>query len=406
MICLRILRRKETDGTMKIANSSVSMASTHQLETHQSTKRASIEVNAAQGGKVKSAVAAIYESSGDSMVAAMEQYKKTDRALSPGQEGKTKEQWIEEQKAGLRSYTTDFSVEETADSKLSLLYKLLEALNGKHEPLRIEVPKGGSVLDLRGARSRAAGMRMQQFGGAAFSLSADSPTPSTTSAGTLWQRVTATSMERSESEYTTFQSMGFAVTEDGRSIGFNVEFAMSRAFSEKAETLSGERFVLTDPLIINLSGDTASVSDMKFRFDLDADGEQESISFAGEGSGFLALDANGNGVIDDGSELFGTKSGDGFADLAAYDGDGNGWIDENDAVYSKLRVWTRDADGSDRLLDLKAANVGAIYLGSADTEFSFKNETTHATNGVMRRTGVYLRETGEAGTLSHVDLRC
>ena len=145
---------------------------------------------------------------------------------------------------------------------------------------------------------------------------------------------------------------------------------------------------------------------MNFRFDLDANGEEENISFAGEGSGFLALDANGNGVIDDGSELFGTKSGDGFADLAAYDGDGNGWIDENDSVYSKLRIWTKDADGSDHLLDLKEANVGAIYLGSADTEFSFKNETTHETNGIMRRTGVYLRESGEAGTLSHVDLRC
>lgn len=395
---------------MRIADSGVSMAATHQLETQQSTKKASIEVNVSQGGKVRSAVAAIYESSGESMVAAMERYKKTGRTqqLPPGQEGKTKEQWIEEQKASLRSYPTDFSVEEPADSKLSLLYKLLEALSGKRkcEPLRLEGLQGGSVLDLRGSRSRAAGMRVRQFGGVEFNLSAASPAPSTTSAGTLWQRVTATSTERSESEYTAFQSTGFAVTEDGRSIGFHVEFAMSRSFSEKAETLSSARFVLTDPLIINLSSDTTSVGDVNFRFDLDANGEEENISFAGEGSGFLALDANGNGVIDDGSELFGTKSGDGFADLAAYDGDGNGWIDENDSVYSKLRIWTKDADGSDHLLDLKEANVGAIYLGSADTEFSFKNETTHETNGIMRRTGVYLRESGEAGTLSHVDLRC
>ena len=397
---------------MKIERSGVSMASTHQLETRQSTKKASIEVNASQGGKTRSAVAAIYESSGESMVAAMEQYKKAGLAQTQqpafGQEGKTKEQWIEEQKASLRTYTTDFSIDEPADSKLSLLYKMLELLSGKgkHEPLRLEGLRDGAVLDLRGSRSRAAGMRMQQFGGVGFSLSADSPAPSTSSAGTLWQRVTATSAERSESEYTTFQSSGFAVTEDGRSIGFNVEVAMSRSFAEKAETLTSEQFVLTDPLIINLSSDTTSVSDMKFRFDLDADGEDESISFAGEGSGFLALDANGNGVIDDGSELFGTKSGDGFADLAAYDGDGNGWIDENDDVYSKLRVWVKDAGGGDRLLDLKEANVGAIYLGSADTEFSFKDETTRETNGVMRRTGVYLRETGEAGTLSHVDLRC
>ena len=58
----------------------------------------------------------------------------------------------------------------------------------------------------------------------------------------------------------------------------------------------------------------------------------------GSGSGFLALDKNGNGKIDDGSELFGTKSGDGFADLAEYDSDGNGWIDEKGRVYVLYEV--------------------------------------------------------------------
>lgn len=56
------------------------------------------------------------------------------------------------------------------------------------------------------------------------------------------------------------------------------------------------------------------------------------------GSGFLALDRNQNGVVDDGSELFGTQSGDGFAHLALYDQDSNGWIDANDPVFDKLRI--------------------------------------------------------------------
>mgnify|MGYP000465316364 CR=1 FL=1 len=51
------------------------------------------------------------------------------------------------------------------------------------------------------------------------------------------------------------------------------------------------------------------------------------------GSGYLALNKNGDGVINDGSELFGTASGDGFYDLSMYDEDGNGWIDENDHAY-------------------------------------------------------------------------
>ena len=77
-------------------------------------------------------------------------------------------------------------------------------------------------------------------------------------------------------------------------------------------------------------------------FDIDADGEEESISYLQGGSGYLALDKNGDGVINDGSELFGTKSGDGFADLAEYDADGNGWIDENDPIFDKLLIWAKD----------------------------------------------------------------
>ena len=124
-----------------------------------------------------------------------------------------------------------------------------------------------------------------------------------------------------------------------------------------------------------------------------------------EGSGFLALDENGNGMIDNGSELFGTASGDGFADLSAHDSDGNGWIDENDPVYENLRIWTKDETGRDYLLGLKEANVGAIYLGSEKTEFQMTGGASDEITGVIRRTGVYLKESGGTGTLSHVDLR-
>ena len=69
---------------------------------------------------------------------------------------------------------------------------------------------------------------------------------------------------------------------------------------------------LFDPLIVNIGSDTADVCDQTFKFDLDADGTEDEISMLGKGSGFLALDKNGDGKINDGSELFGTKSGDGF----------------------------------------------------------------------------------------------
>ena len=75
---------------------------------------------------------------------------------------------------------------------------------------------------------------------------------------------------------------------------------------------------LFDPLVINIGTDSAKVSNQKFKFDLDSDGKEDSISMPTRGSAFLALDKNEDGTINDGNELFGTKSGDGFKDLREY----------------------------------------------------------------------------------------
>lgn len=202
---------------------------------------------------------------------------------------------------------------------------------------------------------------------------------------------------RSESEETKFYSGGTVQTADGRSISFDIEAVMSRSFEEYAEVqIDYRKAAMVDPLVINLGSGTAEVRDQTFLFDIDADGELDNISLLSEMSGFLALDRNGDGIINDGSELFGTKSGDGFRDLAVFDMDGNGWIDENDPIFNQLRIWTKDAQGRDKLVGLGVAGVGAIYLGNVSTEFSLEGAQ-------IRKSGVYLRENGEAGTVQHVD---
>ena len=193
------------------------------------------------------------------------------------------------------------------------------------------------------------------------------------------------------------------LTEDGRSIDFGVSFAMSSRLVETAGISVARAVNFIDPLVINVSSDVTSISDQSFFFDLDSDGEEEEISFLGKGSGFLAFDRNGDGRIGDGTELFGTKSGNGFKDLSAYDLDGNGWIDENDEIFGKLSVWLRNEDGTDTLLSLKEADVGAIYLGSADTEYSMRDSMFN-TSAMLRSSGLFLKESGGVGTVQQVDL--
>lgn len=209
---------------------------------------------------------------------------------------------------------------------------------------------------------------------------------------------------RIETEDTTFSTVGTVRTKDGREIQFNVNVGMSREFQQYyQEDLQLASFKMCDPLVINLDTDAASFSDQNFYFDIDADGEEDEIAQLSGKSGYLALDKNADGTINDGSELFGTVSGNGFADLAAYDEDGNGWIDEGDAVWSKLKIWCKNENGEDVLYRLADKGVGAICLQSAATDFTLKG-ATGATKGAIRSTGVFLYENGNVGTIQHVDV--
>ena len=207
-----------------------------------------------------------------------------------------------------------------------------------------------------------------------------------------------------ETEDTGFRSKGKAFTADGREIDFNIDVRMSREF----EKMSEERINFgvgncVDPLVINLKPGVTEVSDQEFYFDLDSDGEEEKIKSLSSGSGFLALDINSDGKINDGSELFGTKTGNGFKELARFDSDKDGWIDEDDEIFDKLRIWVKEEDGTDKLLDLKEAGVGAINLMNAHTEYSVK-DMFNKTNAVIRSTGMFLYEDGRAGTVQQVDM--
>ncbi len=135
------------------------------------------------------------------------------------------------------------------------------------------------------------------------------------------------------------------------------------------------------PIIIDPQGQgfhlTSVANGVKFKFAL-PQAQQTSWTDANYANAWLVLDRNGNGVIDDATELFGDltpqpagPNPNGYKALAVFDdpkngGNGNGMIDPGDSVYSKLRLWVdKNHNGISEpgeLYTLPQAGVFAISL--------------------------------------------
>lgn len=286
------------------------------------------------------------------------------------------------------------------DPNLSLLIRLIETLTGR--PVRL--------FD-------ASQLTSPSNGDAPAQATAATATAEPDPGFSLDYQFRAT---RSEYERTTVSAQGEVLTADGARVRFSLQLSMERAYSETVELRlqAGAAAQRKDPLVINFDGRAAQLSDQRFEFDLDADGRTEALPMLRSGSGFLALDRNGDGRINDGRELFGAQTGDGFRELLAFDSDGNGWIDSGDTIFGQLRVWMPDptapetGDRSDeaqehrsggQLLTLEEAGIAAISLRPISSAFDLRG-ANNSDLGQVRSTGLYLSTALTPGTVQQIDL--
>lgn len=160
------------------------------------------------------------------------------------------------------------------------------------------------------------------------------------------------------------------------------------------------------PIVIDTLGNGFSLTDTAggVFFDLDNNGAQEQTAWtsAGVDDVFLVLDRNGNGTVDNGSELFGNftpqpdppfgVSRNGFLALAEYDkaakgGNSDGVIDRNDAVFSSLRLW-QDANHNGISESGELHTLDALYVEALLLDFRESRRTDQYGNQFRYRARV------------------
>ncbi len=227
--------------------------------------------------------------------------------------------------------------------------------------------------------------------------------PGVTQSVMEYEYLRKTSYSYYEKEATGFFADGMLKTADGRTIDLSFQLNLAREYFNTSQFVHREKgYVLIDPLVINFDRDAPQLSEAHMSFDLNLDGETEDILMPGAGSGFLAFDKNKDGIINDGSELFGPSTGSGFGELVEYDLDKNQWIDENDAIYDELVVWENDPYGQIQLTSLKEADIGAICLVSQNTPFDFRDEKNQL-QAKVQRSGIAMHEDGRPMLVQEVD---
>ncbi|MBI5248323.1 MAG: hypothetical protein HY912_02410, partial [Desulfomonile tiedjei] len=174
----------------------------------------------------------------------------------------------------------------------------------------------------------------------------------------------------------------------------------------------GILFPRRDPLVLDLDGDGIEMTSTRSGtfFDLGNDGFAEQTGWVDPDDGLLAMDRNGDGIINNGTELFGdqtylstgARATNGFAALEDLDSNADGRIDANDAAFSQLRVW-QDEDGDGYSLPSELHALDELGIRSINLDSTITN-VTDANGNTENRVCSFERTDGTTSQIAEYSL--
>lgn len=185
---------------------------------------------------------------------------------------------------------------------------------------------------------------------------------------------------------------GAVSLQDGTSIQWDFQFEQVESSFSFAMQRAAD---VKDPLVLSLDGSYRATGQW-LNFAMSAD-SQSRLDKLGGAQYYLVHDKNQNGRADDGTELFGPSSGQGFAELAQLDDDGNGFIDQADRAFNQLYAWQPEQG----LQSLSALQIGALSVTSASTTFDYYQQ--EQLQAKLSRSGIALTTDRQVALLQQVD---
>ncbi|PKB14783.1 T1SS-143 domain-containing protein [Novosphingobium kunmingense] len=211
-----------------------------------------------------------------------------------------------------------------------------------------------------------------------------------------------------DNDVTKIVNIGFILTQSNPqplTLNFTVEATDADGDSTGAVPLTVTFPASVMPIAVDLDGGGVqylSTAD-GVAFDYNGDGAAEQTAWVAAGDGLLAIDANGSGTVDAGSEI--VFGGNGLTDLqgvaATYDSNGDGLLDTQDAAYAQFGVW-QDANSNGVSEAGEFKTLAELGIASLDLTSDGKADAAAGGDVTIFGTTTYTRADGTTGIATDV----
>ena len=208
----------------------------------------------------------------------------------------------------------------------------------------------------------------------------------------------------SHEQHLNYQVKGvFNVNDQELSLDYNFALSSEQVSYSKIEMSAA---ALKDPIIVQFGSQGLGNIKGQKDFAINQDNTLDSLPIFSGDVGYLVYDKNNNQQADNGSELFGPTTGQGFTELAQLDSNNNGFIDADDQQFEQLYLWqpSGDKDQTNQWLSLKEAEIQAISLSAISTPFDFYDQQGKI-QAQLRQSSFAISESGNGLGVHQIDVR-